>query len=68
MSPHVAKVMQLCLRYLSYDPNYNYDAEEDLEDGMEQDGEEDPGAHTQLNGFCWELFAGFCSVCVCVCI
>ncbi|XP_046881587.1 cullin-associated NEDD8-dissociated protein 2 isoform X1 [Hypomesus transpacificus] len=42
MSPHVAKVMQLCLRYLSYDPNYNYDAEEDLEDSMEQDGEEDP--------------------------
>ena len=63
MSPHVAKVMQLCLRYLSYDPNYNYDAEEDLEDSMAQAGAEAPGSPTQLNGFCLGFFAAFFLVC-----
>ncbi len=34
------KIMDLCLKYISYDPNYNYDDEEDNEsdeNAMEQD-------------------------------
>ena len=31
--------MDLCLKYISYDPNYNYDDEElNDENSMEQDG------------------------------
>lgn len=43
MSPHVEKVTQLCLKFMTFDPNYNYDDEEeeeedsmDVEDGLEE--------------------------------
>ena len=29
--------MDLCLKYISYDPNYNYDDEEDNDSSMDQD-------------------------------
>ena len=29
--------MELCLKYISYDPNYNYDDEEDNDSSMDQD-------------------------------
>ncbi|KAA8593608.1 hypothetical protein FQN60_009724 [Etheostoma spectabile] len=32
MSPHVATVTQLCLKFMTYDPNYNYDDEDQQED------------------------------------
>uniref|UniRef100_A0A6Q2YTV2 TATA-binding protein interacting (TIP20) domain-containing protein n=1 Tax=Esox lucius TaxID=8010 RepID=A0A6Q2YTV2_ESOLU len=31
MSPHVPMVIKLCLKYMTYDPNYNYDVDEDQE-------------------------------------
>lgn len=34
-------VINLCLKYVTYDPNYNYD-EDDQEDSMDiEDGEDD---------------------------
>ncbi|KAL0977959.1 hypothetical protein UPYG_G00163830 [Umbra pygmaea] len=49
MSPHVSTVIKLCLKFMTYDPNYNYDAEEDgdgdscmdTEDGADDDEESD---------------------------
>uniref|UniRef100_A0A8C7SLN9 Cullin-associated and neddylation-dissociated 2 (putative) n=1 Tax=Oncorhynchus mykiss TaxID=8022 RepID=A0A8C7SLN9_ONCMY len=36
MSPHISTVIKLCLRYITYDPNYNYDVDE----GGDEDGDE----------------------------
>ncbi|MBN3306198.1 CAND1 protein, partial [Amia calva] len=41
MSPHIPTVIKLCLKYITYDPNYNYDNDEDEEDSMEADNGED---------------------------
>ncbi|XP_015254133.1 PREDICTED: cullin-associated NEDD8-dissociated protein 1-like [Cyprinodon variegatus] len=35
MSPHVAAVTKLCLKFMTYDPNYNYDDSEEDEDSMD---------------------------------
>ncbi|XP_047440069.1 cullin-associated NEDD8-dissociated protein 2 [Mugil cephalus] len=47
MSPHVATVTQLCLKFMTFDPNYNYDDNEeeeensmDIEEGLEESDEE----------------------------
>uniref|UniRef100_A0A669EGB7 TATA-binding protein interacting (TIP20) domain-containing protein n=1 Tax=Oreochromis niloticus TaxID=8128 RepID=A0A669EGB7_ORENI len=40
MSPHIATVTQLCLKFMTFDPNYNYDdSEEEDEDSMDIDDE-----------------------------
>ncbi|KAG8436055.1 hypothetical protein GDO86_007236 [Hymenochirus boettgeri] len=39
ISSHVPTVMELCLKYIAYDPNYNYDSEE--EEVMETESEEE---------------------------
>lgn len=42
MSPYVAALTQLCLKFMTFDPNYNYDEDEaeedsmDIEDGIEE--------------------------------
>ncbi|XP_044039312.1 cullin-associated NEDD8-dissociated protein 2 [Siniperca chuatsi] len=48
MSPHVATVTQLCLKFMTFDPNYNYDDEEeeeedsmDIEDGLDEETEDE---------------------------
>ncbi|KAM6980352.1 cullin-associated NEDD8-dissociated protein 2 [Aplochiton taeniatus] len=42
MSSHIATVIKLCLKFMTFDPNYNYEADEDEEDSMDtEDGEED---------------------------
>ncbi|XP_069499560.1 cullin-associated NEDD8-dissociated protein 1-like isoform X2 [Ambystoma mexicanum] len=42
IAPHIPLVTSLCLRYIAYDPNYNYDSEEDdEEEAMETDDGED---------------------------
>ncbi|KAJ1110677.1 hypothetical protein NDU88_008025 [Pleurodeles waltl] len=42
ISPHIPTVTSLCLRYLAYDPNYNYDSEDDEEEeAMETDEGDD---------------------------
>ncbi|KAM8915567.1 cullin-associated NEDD8-dissociated protein 1-like isoform 1-T2 [Spinachia spinachia] len=49
MSPHIPTVTRLCLKFMTFDPNYNYDEEEeeeeedsmDIEDGLEEDSNEE---------------------------
>ncbi|KAG7200534.1 hypothetical protein KM043_001097 [Ampulex compressa] len=48
ITPHINKIIEICLVYITYDPNYNYDDDmNDLSDGegvvmeIEEDGEED---------------------------
>ncbi|XP_078139725.1 cullin-associated NEDD8-dissociated protein 2 [Centroberyx gerrardi] len=48
MSPHVTTVTQLCLKFMTFDPNYNYDDEEeeeedsmDIEDGLDQESDDE---------------------------
>uniref|UniRef100_A0AAY5EVM6 TATA-binding protein interacting (TIP20) domain-containing protein n=1 Tax=Electrophorus electricus TaxID=8005 RepID=A0AAY5EVM6_ELEEL len=36
--PHVPTVINICLKYLTYDPNYNYDDEDEDENAMDADG------------------------------
>ncbi|XP_008319433.1 cullin-associated NEDD8-dissociated protein 1-like [Cynoglossus semilaevis] len=45
MSPHISTVTELCLRFMTFDPNYNDEDEEDNsdeegEDGLQEDSEE----------------------------
>ena len=44
ITPHIPVIVQPCLDYLCYDPNYNYDDADDNGDGMDVDdgdGEDD---------------------------
>ncbi|XP_076630986.1 cullin-associated and neddylation-dissociated 1 isoform X1 [Colletes latitarsis] len=47
ITPHINKIIEICLVYITYDPNYNYDDMSDSSDGegvvmeIEEDGEED---------------------------
>lgn len=48
ITPHINKIIEICLIYITYDPNYNYDDDmNDMSDGegvvmeVEEDGEED---------------------------
>ncbi|XP_058986020.1 cullin-associated NEDD8-dissociated protein 1 isoform X3 [Musca domestica] len=38
--PHIPMILQLCLKYLTYDPNYNYEAD-DIESNIAMDTEDD---------------------------
>lgn len=44
--PHVPTVISICLRYLTYDPNYNFDDEDEDDNAMdaEQNDEDYQGA------------------------
>ncbi|XP_030071478.1 cullin-associated NEDD8-dissociated protein 1 [Microcaecilia unicolor] len=39
--PHVSTIISICLKYLTYDPNYNYDDEDEDENAMDADGGDD---------------------------
>ncbi|XP_040015031.1 cullin-associated NEDD8-dissociated protein 2 [Xiphias gladius] len=49
MSPHVATVTTLCLKFMTFDPNYNYDDDEqeeeedgmDVEDGLDEESDDE---------------------------
>uniref|UniRef100_A0AAY4B4L5 TOG domain-containing protein n=1 Tax=Denticeps clupeoides TaxID=299321 RepID=A0AAY4B4L5_9TELE len=44
MSPHIDTVIKICLTYITYDPNYNYDADDsamETEDGDDEEQESD---------------------------
>ncbi|XP_074508619.1 cullin-associated NEDD8-dissociated protein 1-like [Sebastes fasciatus] len=48
MSPHIATVTQLCLKFMTFDPNYNYDNEQeeqedsmDIEDGLDEESDDE---------------------------
>ncbi|KAI2566862.1 CAND1 isoform 2, partial [Pan troglodytes] len=38
---HVSTIINICLKYLTYDPNYNYDDEDEDENAMDADGGDD---------------------------
>ena len=35
------QIVELCLQYICYDPNYNYEDDDDEEDAMDTEGEEE---------------------------
>nr|XP_055072782.1 cullin-associated NEDD8-dissociated protein 2 [Misgurnus anguillicaudatus] len=41
MSSHIQTIIKLCLKYITYDPNYNYDADDDQDDSMDVEDRED---------------------------
>ncbi|XP_063954997.1 cullin-associated NEDD8-dissociated protein 1-like isoform X1 [Lytechinus pictus] len=41
VSSHVSTIVDLCLQYICYDPNYNYEDDDEEEDAMDTEGEED---------------------------
>uniref|UniRef100_A0A4W4HM86 TATA-binding protein interacting (TIP20) domain-containing protein n=1 Tax=Electrophorus electricus TaxID=8005 RepID=A0A4W4HM86_ELEEL len=41
MSPHITMVIKLCLKYIAYDPNYNYEADDNHEESMDTGSAED---------------------------
>ncbi|KAG7278589.1 hypothetical protein CRUP_013331 [Coryphaenoides rupestris] len=49
--PHVSTVISLCLRYLTYDPNYNYDDEDEDDNAMdaEQNDEDYQGSDDEYS-------------------
>uniref|UniRef100_A0A3Q4H0C8 Uncharacterized protein n=1 Tax=Neolamprologus brichardi TaxID=32507 RepID=A0A3Q4H0C8_NEOBR len=50
MSPHIATVTQLCLKFMTFDPNYNYDDnEEEDEDRMDIDDELEEGSDDEYS-------------------
>ncbi|XP_041807134.1 cullin-associated NEDD8-dissociated protein 2 isoform X2 [Chelmon rostratus] len=58
MSPHVATVTQLCLKFMTFDPNYNYDDEEEEEDSMDiEDGldEESDDEYSDDDDMSWKV-------------
>ncbi|KAF6717417.1 Cullin-associated NEDD8-dissociated protein 1 [Oryzias melastigma] len=59
MSPHVATVTQLCFKFMTYDPNYNYDgSEEEEEDSMDvEDGadEESDDEYSDDDDMSWKV-------------
>ncbi|XP_044156534.1 cullin-associated NEDD8-dissociated protein 1-like isoform X1 [Bufo gargarizans] len=48
ISPYVPTVLDLCLKYIAYDPNYNYDSEEE-EEMMETESEEEPESEEEYS-------------------
>uniref|UniRef100_A0AAQ5YXA9 TATA-binding protein interacting (TIP20) domain-containing protein n=1 Tax=Amphiprion ocellaris TaxID=80972 RepID=A0AAQ5YXA9_AMPOC len=58
MSPHVATVTQLCLKFMTFDPNYNYDDTEEEEDSMDiEDGldEESDDEYSDDDDMSWKV-------------
>ncbi|KAK7137279.1 hypothetical protein R3I93_017381 [Phoxinus phoxinus] len=41
MSPHIPTIIKLSLKYITYDPNYNYDADDDQDDSMDIEERDD---------------------------
>uniref|UniRef100_A0A8C3AHQ8 TATA-binding protein interacting (TIP20) domain-containing protein n=1 Tax=Cyclopterus lumpus TaxID=8103 RepID=A0A8C3AHQ8_CYCLU len=58
MSPHIATVTQLCLKFMTFDPNYNYDDEEEEENSMDtEDGpdEESDEEYSDDDDLSWKV-------------
>ena len=41
MSPHVPGITALCLQYITYDPNYNYEDEDDSDMECDDNGDDE---------------------------
>lgn len=49
MGQYIQDVIQLTLKYLSYDPNYNYDDDDTEDDDMEMDNEDDNDSNDEYS-------------------
>ena len=49
ISPHIPAIVELCLEYLTYDPNYNYDDGEDSDMECDDDGDEENGTDDEYS-------------------
>lgn len=43
ITPHIPAITELCLKYMTYDPNYNYDEDDDDEENADDDVNGDGG-------------------------
>lgn len=41
ITPHIPAIIKLCLKYMTYDPNYNYDEDDEFQEGKNADMIED---------------------------
>lgn len=48
ITPYIQPMIELCLKYLQYDPNYNYDDDDD-DDEMEMDNEDDAESNDEYS-------------------
>uniref|UniRef100_A0AAR2M5Q9 TATA-binding protein interacting (TIP20) domain-containing protein n=1 Tax=Pygocentrus nattereri TaxID=42514 RepID=A0AAR2M5Q9_PYGNA len=59
--PHVPTIINICLKYLTYDPNYNYDDEDEDENAMDADvyfslnQEEDGYGYSDDDDMSWKV-------------
>ncbi|XP_076864497.1 cullin-associated NEDD8-dissociated protein 2 [Brachyhypopomus gauderio] len=60
MSPHIAVVIKLCLKYITYDPNYNYEADDSQEESMdtgsaEEEDQESDDEYSDDDDMSWKV-------------
>ncbi|XP_077972104.1 cullin-associated NEDD8-dissociated protein 1-like [Styela clava] len=52
VTPYISDITNLCLEYLTYDPNYNYDSDDDdVENGMDDDDDLDVDDDDDLDDY-----------------
>jgi len=49
ISPHIPAIVDLCLEYLTYDPNYNYDDGDDSDMECDEEGDEGEGTDDEYS-------------------
>lgn len=54
MSPHISTVTELCLRFMTFDPNYNDEDEEDNSDEEGEDGLQEGKCRSGHWGHVWD--------------
>ena len=60
ITPHIPVIVQLCLDYLCYDPNYNYDDDngmdvDDVDDGDGEDDDESDEEYSDDDDMSWKV-------------
>lgn len=55
-SPHIHTIIQICLKYLTYDPNYNYDDDGDDEmDAEDEDDDDEDDEYSDDDDMSWKV-------------
>ncbi|CAD5120365.1 DgyrCDS8938 [Dimorphilus gyrociliatus] len=59
VTPHINQIIDLCLKYITYDPNYNYDDDDENEDehmmDTDEDIEEDDDDYSDDDDMSWKV-------------